>query len=148
MPMVEEIAYREGVRALEGQARDLENIRTHLSIVLTAGGVAVALFASNRLGDGDAFAAAGVAFGVVVVMTVAGYWPITFAWDFNAYDLVANCVDAGLDDKTAMRELAISAGDDHEFNRTRLNRLHHVQQASLVAFAFEAVALLYHLTLE
>ena len=36
MPSVEEIAYQEAERALEGQAADLENIRSHINIALTA----------------------------------------------------------------------------------------------------------------
>ena len=148
MPAVEEIAYREAVRSLEGQARDLENIRTHLSIVLTAGGVAIAFFASQHPGTGDGFTAAACAFGLIAAMSVVAYWPITFAWDFNAYDLVAIFVDARVDEKTTTRGLAVSAGDDYEFNRPRLNRLHHVQQVALVAFGLEVTALLFHLALE
>jgi hypothetical protein len=88
------------------------------------------------------------AFGLIAGMTVVGYWPIEFAWDFNAYSLVSNYVDAGLDDDEGMRELAVHAGDDYETNRPKLNRLHHVQQIALVAFALEAGALLFHLALE
>jgi len=40
-----------------------------------------------------------------------------------------------------MRDLAVAAGDDYEFNRPGLNRLHHSQQTALVAFAAEVGAL-------
>jgi hypothetical protein len=119
MPTLSEIAYREGVRALEGQASDLENIRTHLSIVLTAGGVAIAFLAAQHPGHGDAFVVAAAAFGIIAAMTVVGYWPVEFAWDFSAYSLVTNYVDVGLDDDEGMRELAVHAGDDYETNRAQ-----------------------------
>jgi hypothetical protein len=150
VPSPAEIAYREAVRALEGQAQDLENIRTHVSIVLTAGGVAIAFFASQHPGRGDAFVVAAAAFGVIAVMTVCAYWPITFAWDFNAYDLVTTYVDCDppCDGDFAMRELAIHAGDDYLANRPGLTRLHILQMVALVAFGTEAIALLYHLAVE
>ena len=76
MPSVEEIAYRESVRALEGQARDLENIRSHVSMALTAGGVGIAFFASQQPGRGDSFIVGAGAFAVVALMTVVAYWGI------------------------------------------------------------------------
>jgi hypothetical protein len=112
MPTVEEIAYREAVRALEGQATDLENIRSHINMALTAGGVGIAFFASQHPSRGDAFIFGAIAFAVVAIMTVIAYWGIKFAWDFDAYDLVNTYVDVvpQRSEEFMMRELAVHAG--------------------------------------
>jgi hypothetical protein len=147
---VEEIAYREAVRALEGQAQDLENYRSHTNIVLTAGGVAIAVFATQRPNAGDSFIVAAAAFGVIAIMTVVAYWAVQFAWDFDAYDLVNTYVDAEppVGEEYMMRELAVHAGDDYLANRGRLDRLRVAQSIALLAFVAEVLSLLYHLAWE
>jgi hypothetical protein len=150
MPSVEEIAYRESVRALDGQARDLENVRSHVSMVLTAGGVGIAFFASQHPGRGDAFIIGAGAFTVVALTAVLAYRAITFAWDFDTYDLVNTYVDADPPRAEAfmMRELAVHAGDDYLANKKRLDRLQGIQSIALLAFGAEVLALTFHLGLE
>jgi hypothetical protein len=55
MPSPAEIAYRETVRGLEGQAQDLASIRTHVRETLTAAGVAAAFLAGHAPARGDWF---------------------------------------------------------------------------------------------
>src|SRR5579862_6795888 len=51
MPSPAEIAYNDLIRGLNGQATDLESIRTHVNIALTAGGVSAAIFADKAAGS-------------------------------------------------------------------------------------------------
>jgi hypothetical protein len=147
VPPPAEIAYREAVRSLEGQARDLENIRSHVSITLSAGGIAAAFLGALTKAHGPAFWVAVAAFGLAAVATIIAYWPVTFAWDFDGYELVSNYVDRKppATEDFVMRELAVHAADDYGENRQRLNRLFTLQSFALLAFGVEVGALLINL---
>jgi hypothetical protein len=150
MPAIEELAYREAVRALDGQSTDLEHIRSHIATALTFGGVAIAFFGSQDPGRGDAFIVATVAFATIAIMTIVGFWGVRFGWDFDAYELVTDYVDADPQQSPEfmMRELAVHAGDDYVANKTKLDRLYRFQSVALLAFGVEIAALMYHLALE
>ena len=83
-------------------------------------------------------------------MAVVAYWGITFAWDFDAYDLVTNYVDCNppRTEEFMMRELAVHAGDDYVENKAPLDRLQIVQSVALLAFGAEVLAVMYHVGLE
>lgn len=150
MPSPAEIAYREAVRALEGQGQDLEATRSHVSLVLSAAGIAAVFLGIQSGPHGVAFGVAIAAFSAVALMTILVYWPIDFAWDFDGYQLVGAYVDQDppLSDDFVMRELAVHASDGYRANRERLNRLFTLQSVALVAFGFEVAALLVNLVLE
>ncbi len=93
MPSPAEIAYRESVRSLEGHAQDLENIRSHVSIMVSAGGIAAAFLGAQTRVHGAGFWVAVGAFALVAAATVIAYWPVTFSWDFDGYEMVRNYVD-------------------------------------------------------
>jgi len=149
MPSTAEIAYRESVRALQGEAQDLENIRSHVSLVLSAGGVSAAFLGALNHQRGIAFWLAVGAFAVIAVATVVVYWPVSFPWDFDGYQLVATYVDAKppAADDFVMRELALHAAADYQENRATLNRLFTFQSVALAAFGLEVGALLLNLAL-
>jgi hypothetical protein len=149
MPSVAEIAYRESVRALEGEAQDLENIRSHVSLALSAGGVSAAFLGALNHQRGYAFWLAVLAFAVIAIATVVVYWPVSFPWDFDGYQLVATYVDANppATDDFVMRELALHAAADYQENRATLNRLFTFQSVALAAFGLEVGALLLNLAL-
>lgn len=150
MPSAAEIAYREAVRALEGQANDLENIRSHVNVTLSAGGIAAAFLGSQAAGHGVAFWIAVVAFAGVAAVAIRVYWPVEFAWDFNGYELVSSYVDSDppMSDDAVMRDLAVHATDDHAANRECLEKLYNRQSLALMLFGVEVIALLIHLVAE
>lgn len=150
MPSPAEIAYREAVRALEGQSQDLENIRSHVSLALSAGGLTAAFLGGLADERGMFFWVAVAAFAVVVGMTIRVYWPVEFPWDFDAHNLVQNYVDrhSQVTDDEMMRALAIYAGDAYQQNRRTLDGwvgLWGAQTVALVAFGTESLALLINL---
>jgi hypothetical protein len=149
MPSPAEISYHEAVRSLEGQSRDLEAIRSHVSLVLSASGIAIALLGSE-VGRGTAFWVAVAAFATIAMVTIRVFWPIDFAADFDGYDLVNTYVDQepALEDDEVMREIAIHAADDYLQNRDQLDRLFNLQSLALLAFAIEIAGLLAGLALE
>ena len=147
MPSPAEIAYREAVRSLEGQAQDLENIRSHVSLTLSAGGIAAAFLGALTKAHGLGFWVAVAAFVAAAAASVIAYWPVAFAWDFDGYELVRNYVDrvpAATED-FVMRELAIHASDDYGDNRRRLQHLCTLQSFTFLAFGVEVGALLVNL---
>ena len=150
MPSPAEIAYREAIRGLEGQARDLEGVRSHISIVLSAGGIAAAFLGGQSGHHGLAFWVAVLAFGTMAAVTIRAFWPVTFAWDFDGYAVVNTYVDVQSrpSDEFVMRELAVHAADDYQDNRTRLDRLMTLQSLALVAFGAEVGALLVNLAVK
>jgi hypothetical protein len=77
------------------------------------------------------------------------YWPVSFPWDFDGYQLVATYVDANppATDEFVMRELALHAAADYQENRATLNRLFTLQSVALAAFGVEVGALLLNLAL-
>lgn len=87
------------------------------------------------------------AFGSAAAATIGAYWPVSFAWDFNGYELVNTYVDADpkQSDDFVMRELAVHAADDYRENQIRLNRLFTLQSFALLAFGVEVGALLVNL---
>jgi hypothetical protein len=150
MPSPAEIAYRESVRSLEGQAQDLESIRSHVNLVLSAGGITAAFFGTQADGKGFAFWLGVIAFAAIAATTVWAYWPIEFAWDFDGYKMINAYVDAEppATDDFVVRELAVHATDDYRENRRRLDRLYALQSFALLAFGVEVVALLVNLAAE
>jgi hypothetical protein len=150
MTSVEEIAYREGVRSLEGQAQDLEHYRAHTALALSAGGITAAFFGVQAHGQGPAFWVAVGAFAIVVIGTVVMHYPRNFGWDFDSHNLVTTHVDTE-PQKTPefmMRELAVHAGHDYACNRKTLNALEKVQVCVLLFLGVEVISLLVNLIVE
>ena len=149
MPSPAEIAYRESVRALEGEAQDLENIRSHVSLMLSAGGLAAAFLGALTHKHGVPFWIAVAAFVTISVATIIVYWPVSFPWDFDGYKLVSTYVDVdpAKSEDFVMRELAVHAADDYRANRDTLNRLFTLQSIALAAFGLEIGALLLNLAI-
>lgn len=145
-----EIAYREAMRSLDGQAQDLSSVRGHLSIVVTAAGIAAAFLGAQADGHGPAFWVAAVAFVLIAVLTVLVYRPVDFPWGFGGHQLVAEYVDPvpQPDAEFVMRELAIHAGDDYQINKKTLDRLWKLQSWAFSIFVVEVLALLSNLALE
>ena len=121
MPSAAEIAYRESVRALEGEAQDLENIRSHVSLVLSAGGVSAAFLGALSHQRGLAFWLAIGAFAAIAIVTIVVYWPVSFPWDFDGTQLVATYADRKPPptDDFVVRELALHAAEAYQANRGR-----------------------------
>lgn len=140
-----EIAYEQTLSALDGQAVDLANIRGHMNIILTASGIAATfLGAQTTHRHGWPFLVAGAAFAVIVAVTIAVYWPVSWVESNDGYALVADYVDAEppWTADAVMRELAIHATDDYRQNRQVLDRLFNLQSLALVFFGVEMLGLL------
>jgi hypothetical protein len=150
VPSPAEIAYREAMRSLDGQAQDLTSVRGHLSIVVSAAGIAAAFLGAQADGRGPAFWIAAGAFALIAVLTVLVYRPVDFPWGFDGFKLVADYVDPSPrpDPEFVMRELAIHAAENYEINKTTLDRLWRLQSWAFLLFVVEVIALLANLALE
>lgn len=145
-----EIAYRETMRSLDGQAQDLSSIREHLSIVLSAAGIAAAFLGGQADGRGPGFWIAVCAFGLIALVAVLVYRPVDFPWGFDGYKLVTEYVDPDPQPEPdfVMRELAVHGADNYQVNRQTLDRLWRLQSRAFLLFAAEVVALLANIALE
>jgi hypothetical protein len=150
MASPEEIAYQESMRSLDGQARDLASVRAHVSIALSAAGIAAAFLGAQADGRGPAYWIAAAAFALLALVTVLVYRPVDFPWGFDGHKLVTEYVDPKPRPAPAfvMRELAVHAADNYQVNRRTLDRLWRRQSQALLLFAIEVVALLVNIALE
>jgi hypothetical protein len=74
---VARLAYHEAVRGLDGQTTDLENIRSHVNVAVTLGGVAAGVFVAK--GDDIRGASIWTAFlflALLIACAVAAYSPL------------------------------------------------------------------------
>jgi len=71
-----ELAYAEAVRGLDGQAVDLENIRSHVNVAVSAGGLAAAVLATQSSAEGWAFWIGIAAFVLLIVCAVTVFRPV------------------------------------------------------------------------
>lgn len=94
MASPEEIAYQESMRSLDGQARDLASVRAHVSIALSAAGIAAAFLGAQADGRGPASWIAAATFALLALVTVLVYRPVDFPWGFDGHKLVTEYVDA------------------------------------------------------
>jgi hypothetical protein len=147
MPSRPEIALREAIRGLEGQAEDLAAVRSHLSAAITAGALAAAFIGGVTDDHGIFFWIAVGAFALLALATIRVYWPVDFQYSFNGYQLVQTYVDARYPRTVdfMMRELTLHGADNYEDNQEVLNRLWTWQTRALVLFGVEIVALILNL---
>jgi membrane protein implicated in regulation of membrane protease activity len=76
MPSRAEIAFREVVRGLEGQAQDLAAIRAHVSLALSAGALSAAFIGGVTDDHGIFFWLAVAAFVYLALATIWVYRPV------------------------------------------------------------------------
>lgn len=89
MPSPAEIAYNDLIRGLNGQATDLESIRSHVNIALTAGGISAAIFANKAAGSIAIDVALG-AFAVIAIVVGFLYWSVrAFKYDLVATNILS-----------------------------------------------------------
>ncbi len=126
------------------------SLRSHVSIALSAAGIAAAFLGSQADGRGPGFWAAVSAFTLLALVTVLVYRPVDFLLDFDGYKLVSEYVDPDPqpDSDFVMRELAVHAADNHRVNKTTLERLWRLQSIALLLFGAEVVALLVNIAVE
>src|SRR5262245_66512627 len=89
-----EITFKQVMRGVDGQAQELATIRSTVSIVLSAGGLAAAFLGARGDGHGWAFWVAVAAFALIAMLTIVVYWPVNWFYDFDGYELVNEYVDA------------------------------------------------------
>jgi hypothetical protein len=143
VPSPSEIAFREVIRGLEGQAVDLAAIRAHVSLALSAGALSAAFIGGATSDHGFFFWVAVAVFALLAVATIWVYWPVDFQYSFNGFRLVQTYVDANPlpTEDFMMRELAVHGTDDYNANQGVLNRLWSIQSVAFVLFGVEIVAL-------
>ncbi len=143
MPTPLEIAYDDLIRGLNGQATDLESIRSHVNVALGAGGVAAA-FLAGKSGSTAALWVAFTAFVLICLITAYLYKSVTaFTYDFVQDDLVSQFGDnAG--DEAMLRYLLAEGVKGYGDNRTQLDAHWRAHNGVLILFAIEIVALLIH----
>jgi len=140
-----EIAFEQTMRGVDGQTQDLGDIRSHLNIILTGGGIAATFLGVKPDGPhGWPFWLAVGAFAVVGAIAIIVYWPVRWFYDFDGDDLIAEYVDVDppWTQEDTFRELALHATESYADNRTVLDRLYWYQGAALVFFGIEIIGLL------
>ena len=121
MASVYEIAYREAVRAVDGQAKVLEQIRARAGTLFSAPGVTVGVLglAVDRAQPlppptACALRVAGVAFVILSLATVAVWWPVRNGWFLmNARLIIRDSIegDEPLTWEDLHRDLALHHGE-------------------------------------
>ena len=145
MASTAEIAYDDLVRGLNGQAADLETIRSHVNIALTASGVAAAFLLGQSSTNGWLIGVAVGAFGVIALVAGFIYMSVqAFVYDFVERDLVSTYVDRHVGADDTLRQLAILGKQGYQTNRTKLNHRWWAHNVALLAFVVEIAALLVH----
>jgi hypothetical protein len=138
-------AYNEIVRGLQGQATDLESIRSHVNLALSAGGVAAAFLAANRHSSGPFFWVAVASFAVMALVSVRIYWPVAFWYDFVDQQLSTAYIGSGKDADSMFSDLSILGEQRYTANRVALTWRWHLQNIAFIAFGLEVAGLLLHL---
>jgi hypothetical protein len=140
-----EIVYDQAVRAIEQQARQLDELRTRAAVILAASGVATGFLGHS------AFAAGIGAFGYLAIVAfvasaLAGVWvllPRWDAWEFsiNAKQLFPYFLDAGEPEsaEALFQYLANEIQTDFESNSGLLGKLYFWFTVSCEALAIEVV---------
>ena len=142
----EEIVYDLLVRDIDGQVRDLENMRAHTGMAISAGGVAAAILSASSSGTGVFFWLGAVAFAVLVACTVIIYQPLDMRFspaDDGAVERYLVGEGDG-DGQRVLRELAGNAEQAWGDNQDRLDRRWAVQRAAFVALALTVGLFLCH----
>jgi hypothetical protein len=143
MPTPNEIAYDDLIRGLNGQATDLETIRTHVNVALGAGGIAAA-FLAGKSGSTAALWVAFSAFVLICFVTAYLYKSVdNFMYDFVQDDLVARFGGTTKDD-SILRYLLAEGVEGYRSNRAKLDAHWIAHNVVLALFAIEIVALLIH----
>lgn len=143
MPTPIEIAYDDLIRGLDGQATDLETIRTHVNVALGAGGIAAA-FLAGKSGSTAALWVAFSAFILICFVTAYLYRSVdNFSYDFVLDDLVGKFGGKTEDDEI-VRYLMTEGVKGYGSNRAKLDAHWNVHNLVLALFAIEIVALLIH----
>ncbi len=81
MPTPAEFVYSLIIRDIDGQARDLENMRSHLGIAISAGGVVAAIFAAADDSQSVWFWLGAASFAGLVVCAIRVFWPLQFRFN-------------------------------------------------------------------
>ncbi len=149
MSSTAKIAYNDLIRGLNGQAADLESIRSHVNIALSAGGVAAAFLLGQSSTNGWLIGVAVGAFGMIALVAGYSYFSVrAFVYDFVGRELVANYVDRASSPDEMLRELVILGEQGYKKNRVELNRRWLAHNLALAAFILEIVALLVHFSFD
>jgi hypothetical protein len=143
MPTPLEIAYDDLVRGLNGQATDLESIRSHVNVALGAGGVAAA-FLAGKSGSTIALWIAFGSFVLICLITAFLYKSVTaFTYDFVQDDLTSR-FGKDTSDEALLRYLLDEGVKGYGDNRAKLDAHWRAHNGVLILFALEIVALLIH----
>lgn len=140
-----EPAYNEIVRGLQGQATDLDSIRSHVNLALSAGGVAAAFLAANTQSSGPFFWIAVVSFAVMALVSVRIYWPVDFWYDFVDQQLTTAYIKVEKDADSMFSDLSDVGEQRYTANRAALTWRWHLQNIAFIAFGLEVAGLLLHL---
>jgi type VI protein secretion system component VasF len=139
-----EVAYQEALRAVDDQARVLEQLRARAGTLFSAAGVTAAVLglALDNVGPDDDVARRALrvgiaAFAVLAATTVAAWWPVKGGWFLMDARLIIRDVieDQGLDPDEVYRELALHHGGHAERNAQIIRRRLKVHVVGLSAFA-------------
>lgn len=146
MPTPEELAYAESVRAIEQQARMLDEIRGRTGVLLAGAAIATSFLGGQALDDSGFDVLAGlalIAFAGVVALATAIVWPREKAWIFalSARTLLEDWVDEPRSgDLTAMRRFLAEKVEDHyDANQAKIDELYGLFRWAAIALGVEIV---------
>lgn len=144
MSSVYEVAYREAVRAVDEQAKVLEQIRARAGTLLSAAGLTAAVFGlatkdvtAHHGAARWALRVAAVAFVGLAAATVAVWRPARHCWFLmDARLIIRDSIedDAPLTEERLYRDLALHHGEHAERNTKIIRWRLHWYVGALVAF--------------
>jgi hypothetical protein len=142
---VYEIAFKEGGRALDGQERTVNELRSRASVLVAAAAVTTSFFGGRVLTGQDppVFAWVAIAAFVAVGVTVlAVLWP-RHDWEFSAdaVDVIEDYAEPSLVPTPLVhRDLAIHRSNSYAKNAKQLGTLYFAFRGGLVCLVIEVVA--------
>jgi hypothetical protein len=137
-----EFAYREVLRALESQDRDLDGLRARSALILSGGAVGAGLFVTDEQ-SGWFFGMALVFFAVLALATAMIYRPIAWKSHLNMYEVVPDYVqDRQVDPAEMLTDFAVHLQEDYLANLDRLAERLRWYIIGLAAFGVTITSLL------
>ncbi|MBS1870546.1 MAG: hypothetical protein JSS99_12890 [Actinobacteria bacterium] len=145
MPTPEELAYGESVRAIDMQARSLDELRTRTGVLLAAASVVASFLGAEALKTSAFEGLAGlalIAFGVVLVGCIAILWP-RHEWRFalGARILIEDWTGENPcgDEAEMLKFLAQRLEANWHANKERINAMLVVFQVAACALGAEVI---------